>query len=300
MAFDRAYSSGGARQRLFTRPRRRPHRVWVVVGIVGAFFVLAWLWAFQRGPDYGPQGAPLIRAEAGPTRVKPDNAGGLKVPDIDPLAYDAGRSEPKVEHLTPLPETPLPQPATEIVQAAPPAPAEANNAALKAIAVADNSAVGPPVRLVPDTANDNDKNKGPAAPKAAPAAAPKPAPAPAAQKPTPAPVTAAAQAPAKPKPAAVAPAVHAAAPPKALPMGEKGVRVQLASLHSDAEAKALGATLKRTYADLLGPLSFGVMEVDLGDRGHYFRVMFGPMTQADATRICDALKQRGAACLLAK
>jgi hypothetical protein len=51
---------------------------------------------------------PLIRADERPTKIKPQNPGGMEVPDRDKLIYTQKRAT--VEHLLPPPEKPMPRP----------------------------------------------------------------------------------------------------------------------------------------------------------------------------------------------
>jgi cell division septation protein DedD len=277
MALDQVHRIGHRRSRFGTPSRRRRIRVWIVVGLFLGFVALAWAWAFQRGPSVAGSGVPLLVADPQPTREKPTDPGGMKVADIDPLSYDSGRSPPRVENILPGPEKALPQPAPEprMIAAAPAAPSDA---APKPIQVADNSTVGPPLKLVPDIAPPPVK---PAATMPAPAARPLPKVKPAAAR-------------EEPKPRA------RAADTKPVPVGPGGYRLQLASLRSAADAREVGARLKRTYGDVLGSVGFSVVSVNLGDRGTYYRVMAGPMSQGSASQICETLRQRGAACILAK
>ena len=97
----------------------------------GFYFLDGWL-----GEEVEP-GVPLIRADAGPVKVRPESPGGMEVPDQDKLVYNrmqGAREAPPVEQLLPPPETPLPPPAPkpapqEMVepqpQPAPEAPARA-------------------------------------------------------------------------------------------------------------------------------------------------------------------------------
>lgn len=64
-------------------------------------------------------GIPLVRAAPGPVKVRPENPGGLRVPDRDKLVYDLIQGKnggQKVargpERLLPPPEQPLPKPGT--------------------------------------------------------------------------------------------------------------------------------------------------------------------------------------------
>ena len=84
----------------------------VAVVVVGVFAGGLWF-AYQQGLRHGggSTGAadvPLIRADERPTKVKPENPGGMEVPDRDKLIYTQKR--PTVEHLLPPPEKPMPRP----------------------------------------------------------------------------------------------------------------------------------------------------------------------------------------------
>ena len=84
----------------------------VAVVVVGVFADGLWF-AYQQGLRHGggSTGAadvPLIRADERPTKVKPENPGGMEVPDRDKLIYTQKR--PTVEHLLPPPEKPMPRP----------------------------------------------------------------------------------------------------------------------------------------------------------------------------------------------
>lgn len=83
----------------------------LVIAIFAAFSVTAWF-AYNRGfYSASDELAPIVRAEDGPTRVRPDAPGGLDIPDQDKLVFDRiapGQAEPTVERLLPEPEQPLP------------------------------------------------------------------------------------------------------------------------------------------------------------------------------------------------
>ena len=71
------------------------------------------LWfAYHQGLRHAGAGAagdvPLIRADERPTKVKPENPGGMEIPDRDKLIYTQKRAA--VEHLLPPPEKPMPRP----------------------------------------------------------------------------------------------------------------------------------------------------------------------------------------------
>jgi cell division septation protein DedD len=82
----------------------------IAAAVVGAG---AGAWAVMDGSGGGESGVPLIRAEEQAFKSKPENPGGMDVPDRDKLVYDRIASDPSAaepERLLPQPETPLPPP----------------------------------------------------------------------------------------------------------------------------------------------------------------------------------------------
>jgi cell division septation protein DedD len=94
----------------------------------GAFGAAVW-YAYDRGfRSGGSTSPPLIRADTSPTKVRPDEPGGLQVPHQDKLVYETlnaeGEGEP-VEQLLPPPEEPIARPASPAPPSEPvPAPTE--------------------------------------------------------------------------------------------------------------------------------------------------------------------------------
>lgn len=211
----------------------------------------------------GDGGVPLIRADGQPTKVRPDQPGGLQIPDQNVSLYNEKEGGPPVENLLPAPEQPMPRPAP--VMPAPVVPA--------------------PVVKEPAAAAPNMP-----APTAAPAtAATAPAPPPAA--------AAAAKTEAKNKPA---PAKRVAAA-EARPERGGPLRLQLGSVRSPDAARAEWAKLKRDNADLLGKLTAVAIRTDLGDKGIYYRIEVGSFGDAAAAaKLCGELKRRNLGCILAR
>jgi hypothetical protein len=111
---------------------------------------------------------------------------------------------------------------------------------------------------------------------------------------------------AAPPPRPAAPAVAAAPPPRpAAPAvvseaPRSGFYVQLASVRSQEGAVLLGRDLSRSNADLLADLEPTVRTVDLGEKGVWHRVLFGPLpTRERAAGVCEALRAHGGDCLVA-
>jgi cell division septation protein DedD len=92
---------------------------WGVLGIVGLLAigaVVAWLGGDDDARDAGPAPAPLIKADPEPVKLRPEEPGGMEVPNRDKLVYRRleGLAEPPtVEKLLPEPEEPLPPPTAK-------------------------------------------------------------------------------------------------------------------------------------------------------------------------------------------
>jgi hypothetical protein len=261
---------------------------------------------FVGGRRGGGMGVPVIRADDKPIKTRPDDRGGMQVPNQDKLVYErmdsAGDSEPKVERLLPQPET----------AKAPP----------KTISVPPLSAEPPaqPMRPAPIPAKPGE----PPAPKTAPQSrvtaqpALPPAEAPAEEAP---PAKAAAiplqpqiQAPAQPKAAAqpehMAPAVVAQAPrapapvhpapatAKAPPSGE--YVAQLGAVRAADQAEREWARIAKANADLLGGLKPDIMRVDLPGKGTFWRVRAAPLSEQAARQLCAELASRSQGCIVAR
>jgi hypothetical protein len=218
----------------------------IVMGLFAAGLWLAYLQGTRHASSSGGgDDVPLIRADARPTKMKPEKPGGMEIPDRDKLIYTQKRAG--VEHLLPPPEKPMPRPA----------------------------AGGAPT-LLPEMSQPPTAVSTTASSSAAPAASSPGKPAGIAK------VAA--------KPGATTPAQPSLA--KA-----NGARIQLASVRSEEAAVQEWNRIKRGNADLLGNLSATPVRVDLGDKGVFYRVLSGPV--ADADRVCRELNQRNVGCVIA-
>jgi SPOR domain len=213
-------------------------------------------------------GVPLLRADERPTKVKPDQPGGMPAPDQNNSLYAEKVPRPSSEKLLPPPEQPMPRPV-------PPSPPPPREAAAPAAAPA-----APPPAL---------EAAAPAPPAAAPA---KPTVKTAAVEPKPV---------AHPKPPATVKPAAAVTPVPAEAAHGGAVQVRLGALRSPEAARDEWARLKRENPDLLGNLRANAVGVDLGDKGIYYRIMAGPFADAAAAeRLCRELKQRNRGCILAR
>jgi SPOR domain len=237
------YSRTGERQ-----PRSRFGQVAMVLAVLAAIALFAGgLWfAYVLGTRHmtvssNGEEVPLIRADERPAKVKPQNPGGMEIPDRDKLIYTQKRAG--IEHLLPPPEKPMPRPTTSSVaaqsEAAPPTAAAlalpAGGAA--ALAKPQQIAAKPPGNAPPASVESSQAKTGAA-------------------------------------------------------------RIQLGSVRSEAAARQEWDRLKRTNADLLGSLSAVPVRADLGEKGIFYRILTGPI--ADADRVCRELNHRNVGCILAR
>lgn len=275
-------------------PRRRRGLLGYALPVVGILaFAGAVVVVYGGGSGSGGIGGgpPLIEADATPTKLRPEQPGGMEVPHQDKLVYERlhnGTPKPTIERLLPPPETPLPRPV--VTPQLPPPPPVPTPPGLAQV-------IPPPQPAPADEAL-------PAAPP--PAAAEIPAAPPPSPRVQPAPPPSQAAVPAKPAPAAPpAPAQTAAVPPAAAapakPAGGSGNwRVQLASVRSEAEAQSEWKRLQSRYGDALGGLSMSIVRADLGEKGIYFRVQGTGADEERARSVCTQLKAQNVGCVVVR
>lgn len=136
-----------------------PWRMIAVGGGLAAMLVVggAIAWGLSRG---GARTVPLIEADARPFKVRPDDPGGLRVPNQDELIFERSRgstAQPPPARLAPEPEAPRidalraqvaqPPPVAAPAPSAPAPAAEAPPQAAPAPAAAP--AAAPPARVAP-------------------------------------------------------------------------------------------------------------------------------------------------------
>ena len=302
-------------------PKRRGGMVTVVVvlalavlGTGGAFAYRTFMGSARSGEP------PIIRADAGPTKIVPAPAdGSAKVPDRmssgdgtekivpreeTPVDVNA-RSGPRVV-FPPLNQNGSP-PSTAIVGQSATPPANAGNGTLS----------NPEPRKIRTLSVRGDQPDGAAMPVGAtPPAGAKPAgtartaaPAPAA-----APRAAASSANANANaPLSLAPqsAPPAAEPPTRVASntpaqitptgggGSGGYLVQVSSQKNEADAQASYRALQGKFPAVLGSRAPVIKRADLGEKGIYYRAMVGPFGSPDeASQFCGSLKSAGGQCVV--
>jgi len=243
-------------------------RVWVLVTAVaglavvgaGSFLLLHTL----RGEANSSGEIPYVTADAGPEKVRPQQEGGLQVPNQDMGVYNelnGNKQASQPDVLLPQPETPVTPP---VAAAAPPA----NTNAPPAAGSTDIPTVPAPD---PNIANI----------------------APAAGTPTQPPQTA--EAPASSQSADQA----APAAPVQTASTTGAFRIQLAAVKSQDAAQAAWKKLTKSFPDVLGGMKLNVAKVDRGSDGVLYRVQAGSFADRSAAETaCVRLKTQNQACLV--
>lgn len=286
------------------KPRSRALPIFIALFALGAFGGIVW-YAYTQGVQSGVSTvAPVIKAEDGPTKAKPEQPGGLQVPHQDKQVFQRllpeGQAPQTVERLLPPPPEPLqpppppePAPAPAVVEPAQPLPSQ--SVAERPVATPQPAPQAVPQAVPQGTPPVPSAAPTPQPPQDSPTQAPAqaqqaaPAPQPTAEpKPAPAPAQSQAQTPAQPQ-ASIA-AVSGGA-----------FKVQLAAVRSDEAARQEWNRLRSRYKEELGALSLTIQRVDLGaGKGVYHRIQAGPLDEASADRACAALKAKNQACLVVR
>ncbi len=266
----------------------RPEKVKVLsialaLAALAVFVGIVW-YAYDQGRQVGNDAAaPLIKAPSKPVKIKPRDAGGMRVPDQDKLVLQDlnGAKVERIERLLPQPETPV-------------LPAQTASTTDTAVATAPKPApVVPQVQAEAPRRPEPPKIVKPVTDPPPASAAVTPPATPAVKAATPA----AKPAPAK-KPATVqpAPAKIAAATP-----ATGNFRVQIAAVRSQQRAEAEWQRVQRKNPDVLSGLTLMTQQINLGaDKGIFFRIQAGPLSRQQAAKICQVLKSRKQACILVR
>lgn len=297
-----------------TVPSGSGMRFWAALAVAGIAIagfagVVGYGYLAYSGRDAeGPM--PIVRSDPRPDKVKPEDPGGHKIPHQGISVFDLGQrsasatppSPPSqqargMERLLPPPEPvlPKPMPAPPPVASVQPIPA-----------VPIQSAASP---------TPSPQQPAPSIPSVNPpmiVSTPGPLP------PPPRPGSIAATRPAvnPTGPATISPAflstpdarATAASPVSSTPVTTSAarsapaagsVRLQVAALRTDEEARQAWSRLQRKHADVLGALTPTITRVDLANRGSFFRVQAGPWRDRGAAEdACARLKRAGTECMI--
>jgi hypothetical protein len=290
-----------------------------VVGTGAAFAYRTYVGSPRSGEP------PIIRADAGPTKIVPAPSDGAKLPDRMAAGDGAEKIVPREEApvdvnaksgprvvFPPLNQNGSPPSAASVAPGVPP-PATAANGTLpnneprkiKTFSVRgeqpDSAAV--PVAAAPPSAKPapaarNAATPPPATPRSPPSAANASANAPLSLTP---------QGAAQPAPsadtrtrvAATNPVQTAPAAAPGAAGGGGGYLVQVSSQRNEADAQASYKALQGKFPAVLGSRAPVIKRADLGDKGVYYRAMVGPFGSPDeASQFCGSLKTAGGQCVV--
>jgi hypothetical protein len=271
---------------------RLPLLIVLALLVLAMFAGFVWL-AYSEGVARGRGETPVITADAGPARVAPENPGGAAEPYKgfkiyeQPAPPDDDTAQAAAAPVSPPPAT---KPAlTETPAPALPAKVEAPAAPVKVAAATPAPKPTPALKasqLPPQPA-------APIGPATAPPRTLNTARAPVVASPAPKPVAAAAP---------PAPSVPVASPSVAsTPIAAGASVLQIGAYKSQADADRAWATYKTKHASLLAGYSPDVKQVDLGEKGTWFRLRIAGFPSKDvASALCDRLKADGGGCFLGK
>jgi hypothetical protein len=284
-----------------------------VVGTGAAFAYRTYLGAPRSGEP------PIIKADAGPTKIVPAPADAApKVPDRMAAGDGAEKIVPREEApvdvnansgsrvvFPPVNQNGSPPSVASVVPASQPLASAGNGTMpnseprkIKTFSVRGDQ---------PDGAATPVTSAPPPAAKPAPAAKTAAAPAP---RSPPSAANASANGPLSltPQPTQPAPAadtrtrVAATSPVQTAPGGgggSGGYLVQVSSQKNEADAQASYRTLQGKFPAVLGSRAPLIKRADLGDKGVYYRAMVGPFGSSDeASQFCGSLKTAGGQCVV--
>jgi len=253
-------------ERYGRRGRRIMTALVAVAAVLGFGVVL--VYAYNKGKQDGESNVPpVIQAQDGPTKIRPESPGGMKVPDRDKEVFsrlEIDKRTDRVERLLPAPEKPMTPPAPS-----PAVSSEVTKMAPAAGPATGTSATGP----MPSKKAVSAAVKAPKIPPPLPPVINKPL--------------------TRPKPLA-------SKTPKLMKSGR--FRVQISSLRSRVDVRKSWKSLQQRHSNLLGKLALNIEPVRLsGGRGTYYRMQAGALaSRAQATALCGKLKQRKLSCIVVK
>jgi len=296
---------------------RLPLLIVLALLVLAMFAGVVWL-AYTQGVARGRGETPVLTAAAGPERVAPTGGGaagtvpyqGFKIyeqpaPPDDEAADSAPKPPAAAPKPAPMAEAPPAAPKPKPAPVAPaPAPTAMTAAPPKPVAAPPPAAAKPAPTQAPKSVASLIQQSNTAPPPAKPVPAPKPVTPPPAMKqalvPPSGPATGAPRqlglATASP-PAAAKPLAAVPAPAPAAATG--GYVLQIGAYKSQGDAEAAWKAYKARHAALLAGYSENVQQVDLGEKGTWYRLRVGGMGDREvALALCDRLKADGGACIL--
>lgn len=268
------------------RDRMEPRGPLWAVAIVGTLviFLGAVLWVSypREKAQREIMAVPIIRADAGPIKVIPQDPGGMDIPHRDSTIYDTlhasadGEPDHHVEHLLSDPEEPVDRDklfaSLGEVRVEGREVKKAPEKAAEPVAPVTVAKAAPAPEKQPDVKNETVASAQPAVPRSKP-------------------VRDIAEEVSRTEPAAGV---------ETFDNADTAYFIQLGALRSDAAAQAAWSDLQKSLS-VLSDAGHRVQRADLGVQGVYYRLQAGPFAEARARALCAAVeKQRPGGCLVIK
>lgn len=285
------------------RPRLLP--MWL---LIAATAVAALAWAISdrmTGTEEAMDAdapVPFITAEDEPIKVRPDDPGGLDVPNRDKYVYKSlGEDEPEVgaEQLLPPPEEPLERPTppveVETVEAETPSPADLGLVSVEpASGVPGDDAAESTVAAIEPLGADEGLADQPSSQVASVVA-------PAPPKPTGAATGGDARQASVETGAASQTQTTASATTSTTAPPSGRYLIQIASTQEETAIEREWRRLLVRHSEVLGEKQKYVKRADLGDKGIWYRLQVGPFAQRDdASAACESLKAKRVGCFVVR
>ncbi len=275
---------------------RLPLLIVMALIVLAAFGGVVWL-AYERGVASGRTEPRILTAEQGPAKVAPAGQAGSESPYKGLKIYEQPAPSDEDADTGAAPAAP-PRPAASPLASVPSA-----TTAAKLPPVEMQAAAKPVTAAKPPTPKPTETKPAVTAAAEPPAVAKPPAmtvAAPAAPVAKPKPVADTASLPAVPAKAAASAESPAVAPAAAHTASGSYV-LQIGAYKSQAEAEQSWRAFQAKHAALMSGFSSDVKQVDLGDKGTWYRLRVGSFADKDAaTAICEKLKAEGGNCFLAR
>jgi cell division septation protein DedD len=250
----------------------------IALAAMGGFGMIV-VFSYDKGKEKGAvAGTPVIKAQQGPTKVKPEKSGGMPIRDQDKGVYDRldpNSKKDKVENLLPAPELAMPKPAPMKL----PKITKKDVAMAKAAEpVAGSNIVAPPTPPPINAPPTKPLVKAPS-------------------------IKAASSMPKIEKKTAnlAKSAKISDVPIRKVAALKNGYRIQIASLKSKAAANAAWQKLQKNHPLLFGRLKPNIVRAVIAGKGTYYRLQAGTIKGQSAARaLCSQAKKRKIGCLIVK
>ena len=239
----------------------------ILIGILATVLISVVLWGISDEKEIEPI---IITASDEPVKEKPENPGGMRIPDQDKLVYKRLRTDDKdikVENVIPVPEAPVKPVVENIVK--PTVKPEASEMELEVISLKNKGmtieapkAVEPPKQVVSQVAPPQVE-----------------------QPKTPVPEK--------------QPLKEEA--PQTTGLNADTWHVQLISLPSKESAEKNWPKILKDHSILLSGQPHDIVEVSIPEKGTFYRLRVGEFkTRDEAKALCDKLKSRKQDCTVTK